>query len=269
VRSLSRVIPVVLLVATGACARRPRPVSAVSPAATPSGISQEEVARLWNRAMGDYTRGKWGKAATLFERLTLELPAGDSLVTVARFRLGECYFGQKNQLQAAREFRKVSDESPNAPLAPTALLRAGDAYADLWRRPELDNTYGETARSTYQELLNRYPDSPAAARARLQLAELEEMSARKEFKTAQYYFRLRAYDSAILYLKSIAASYPRAAVTPRVLLKLVDAYRRVGYAEDLQETCSYIWRFHPTTPGLSSSCPTPRDTIAAPATGTR
>ena len=59
-----------------------------------------------------------------------------------------------------REFRKVSDDTPNDPLAPEALLRAGDVYADLWRRPELDPSYGQTALATYQELLNRYPGAP-------------------------------------------------------------------------------------------------------------
>jgi outer membrane assembly lipoprotein YfiO len=265
----SRVTVIVMLMAMSACGRRPHPVATVSPAPTAGGIRQEEAMKLWNRAMEEYTRGKWAKAAELLERLTLELPVGDTLLSAAHFHLAECYFGQKNQLQAAREFRKVSDDSPNAPLAPDALLRAGDAYSDLWRRPELDNTYGETARSTYQELLNRYPDSPAAARARLRMADLEEMSARKEFKTAQYYFRLRAYDSAILYFKDIAASYPRASITPQVLLKLVDAYRRVGYAEDMRETCGYIRRFHPTTPGLDDSCPAPQDTTVAPAGGAK
>jgi outer membrane protein assembly factor BamD len=269
VHLLSRVTLALLLMGAAACGRKPRPVTAVSPAPTPGRLGQEEVATLWNRAMGEYTRGKWGKAATLFERLALELPIGDTLATTAHFRLAECYFGQKNQLQAAREFRKVSDDSPNAPLAPAALLRAGDAYRDLWRRPELDDTYGETARSTYQELLNRYPDTPAAAQARLRIGELEEMFARKEFKTAQYYYRLRAFDSAILYLKDIAATYPRASVTPLALLKLVAAYRRVGYAEDLQETCGYIRRFHPNTSGLESSCPAPQDSSAAPSAGTR
>ena len=252
-----------LLLGLAACGRKPRPVTGVSPAATPAGISREEVRSLWQRALRYYTAGRWGKAATLYERVTLELPLGDTLVTEAHFRLAECYFGQKNQLQAAREFRKVSDDSPNSRLAPEALLRAGDAYADLWRRPELDDTYGETARSTYQELLNRYPDSPAAARARLRIADLEEMFATKEFKTAQYYYRLRAYDSAILYLKDIAATYPRATITPRALLRLVDAYRAVGYAEDLQETCGYIRRFHPTTPGLDESCKVPKDSASA------
>jgi outer membrane protein assembly factor BamD len=262
---LSSRAALVALLATLACGHAPKPASQVTPVPTATGISRDELEKLWKRALGEYQRGRWGKAATLFERVTLELPAGDSLVTEAHFRLAECYFGQKNQLQAAREFRRVSDDSPNARLAPEALLRAGDAYADLWRRPELDDTYGQTARSTYQELLNRYPDAPAAGKARVRIAELEESFARKELKTAQYYYRLKAYDSAIIYLKDIAATYPRASVTPAALLKLVAAYRAVGYAEDLRETCGYIRRFHPTAPGVDGSCPVPRDSTAAPA----
>lgn len=217
--------------------------------------SRAEVDSLWAHAGRLYASGKWHKAAPLYERIGLEIPAGDTLAIEAQFRLGESYFGQGMQLQAARQFRKVSDDTPTSALAPTALLRAGDAYADLWRRPELDPTYGQTALATYQELLNRYPDSPVAARARMRIASLDESFAIKEYKAAQFYFRLKAYDSAILYLKDLAATYPRASVTPEALVVLVRAYKAVNYPEDLAETCGYIRRYHPTTHGVETFCP--------------
>jgi outer membrane protein assembly factor BamD len=261
-----KVLVVAALLGTVACGKGASPSTAVTPLT--ASASQEELRTLWQRANAEYTRGRWSKAAPLYERVTLEVPPGDTLAIAAHFRLAECYFGQKSQLQAAREFRKVSDDYPTSALAPDALLRAGDAYADLWRRPELDPTYGKTALGTYQELLSRYPDTPAAARARLRISELEEMFARKDYKTAIYYYRLKAYDSAILYLKDIAATYPRASVTPDVLMSLVRAYRAVNYPEDVVETCGYIRRYHPTTPGVDAACPVVRDTAAAPA-GTR
>ena len=255
----SRALLVALLV-LGGCGRGNQPRTPVPLNTEVSGAALDS---LWGRAMVKFTAGKWHDAATLFERVTLEVPATDTLAVAAHFRLAECYFAQKSQLQAAREFRRVSDDSPTSHLAPEALLRAGDAYADLWRRPELDPTYGQTALSTYQELLNRYPDAPAAPRARLQISQLEESFARKELRSAEYYFRLKAYDSAILYLKDLVATYPHAAVIPAALLKLVAAYRVVGYTEDLQETCGYIRRFHPTTQGLEQSCPAPVDSADA------
>lgn len=269
-RQAGAVVSVVALGSIG-CGRGAKPFTAPAPTPISATATPEEVQALWARASREYSRGRWSKAATLFERVTLEVPPGDTLATAAHFRLAECYFGQRQQLQAAREFRKVSDDAPTSHLAPEALLRAGDAYADLWRRPELDPTYGQTSLATYQELLNRYPDAPAAARARMRIADLEEMFARKDFKTATYYYRLKAYDSAILYLKDIAASYPRASITPDVLLTLVHAYQKVNYAEDVTETCSYIRRYHPNTPGVDQACPVGRDSTppAPPApTGT-
>ena len=132
----------------------------------------------------------------------------------------------------------------------------GDVYAELWRRPELDPTYGQTALATYQELLNRYPDSDAAKRAQLRITELNERFAYKTYKAAMFYFRLKAYDSAILYLKDLIATYPKAAVVPDALVKLVQAYKTLGYREDVQETCGYIRRFHPKAPGAGEVCPT-------------
>ena len=200
--------------------------------------------------------GKWGDAAKLVDRLLLEFPPGDSRIARAHYYLAEAYYAQGRHLEAAREFRKASDETPNDPIAPEALLRLGDVYSDLWRRPELDPTYGQTALATYQELLNRYPDVAAAKRAQVRINELNERFAYKAYRSALFYFRLKAYDSAILYLKDLVANYPKAAIVPEALVKLVQAYKTLGYREDVQETCGYIRRFHPRTPGAKEVCPT-------------
>jgi outer membrane protein assembly factor BamD len=210
---------------------------------------------LWREAEQAVRGGNWGDASKLLDRALLEFAPGDPRIPRAHFYLGEALFAQNRHLEAAREFRRTSDDTPNHPLAAEALLRLGDVYADLWRRPELDPTYGQTAVSTYQELLNRYPESTAAKRGQLRMTELNERFASKAYKAAMFYFRLKAYDSAILYLKDLVATYPRAAVVPQALVKLVQAYRALGYREDVQETCGYIRRFHPRAPDMRKVCP--------------
>ncbi len=236
------------------CARsHPTVATAVSPVAltaTPAAVDS-----LWHRAEAEFRTGKWDQAATDFERLGLEFTPGDSRRSRATFYLAESYLGQKNHLQATRTFRKVSDETPNDPLAAEALLRAGDAYAELWRRPELDPTYGQTALATYQELLNRYPDDRVAPRAKARIDQLQERFAFKTYRSALFYLRLKAYDSAILYLKNLAAAYPKASVAPAALVKLVEAYRLLGYKEDLVETCGYLRKYHPDAPQIDEVCP--------------
>ncbi len=125
---------------------------------TAQGASAEEVDALWKAAMEKVHRGKWGEALKQLDRALLEFGPGDPRTSQAHFYLGEAHFALGEHLEGVREFRHVSDDTPNDPLAPEALLRAGDAYADLWRRPELDPSYGQTSLATYQELLNRYPE---------------------------------------------------------------------------------------------------------------
>jgi outer membrane protein assembly factor BamD len=243
-----------LLLLAGCGGGRGRGNSAPAPVSA-TGASAATIDSLWHQAEQAVHHGKWGDAQKLLDRINLEFSPGDPRVGRAHYYLGEALFAQNRQLEAAREFRRASDETPNDPIAPEALLRLGDVYADLWRRPELDPTYGQTALSTYQELMNRYPGSSAAKRGQVRIAELNERFATKEFKAGMFYFRLKAYDSAILYLKDVVATYPKAAIVPEALVKLVQAYKALGYREDVQETCGYIRRFHPRAPQVGEVCP--------------
>ena len=244
--TLSRSMVLLGLAGVLACGRnRAESAPRLAPAAPDS---------LWNVAEQAFNRGKWGEAQKQFDLLAPLLTTTDPRYLRMHFFLGEILFAQGSQLQAVREFRRVADERPEDPLAPEALIRAGDSYADLWRRSELDPTYGETARTVYQEVVTRYPGSPAAARAGQRLAELTEKFAAKEYKSALFYFKFKAYDSAILMLRGVIANYPRSAVVPDALERLVRAYQILGYAEDVKETCAYIAQYHPDPAGPNRLC---------------
>ncbi len=246
-----------MLLGAAACGGAgPPPASTATPVARlAETASTAELDTLWAQAQSAVRRGKWNDALKHLDRAVLEFPPGDARVAQAHLFAGEAHFALGSHLQAAREFRKVSDDTPNDPLAAEALLRAGDVYADMWRKPELDPSYGQTALATYQELLNRYPEGSPAKRAQERIDDLQERFAVKEYKAALYYMRLKAYDSAILYLKDLVATYPRSSVAPDALIHLVRAYRTLGYQEDVQETCGYIRRFHARAPGVGKACP--------------
>jgi len=207
------------------------------------------------RAQDLIRRGDHRRALLVLQRLTFEFAPGQAEAAAARYYLAECYFQTGDRVQAAHDFRKVADEFPASEYAPLALLRAGDANLRLWRRAELDPTYGETALSIYQELAGRYPDTDAAARARPHVQRLQNQFAEKTYKNGMFYLRRKAYDSAIIYFKEVIATYPSATLAPDALLRLVDSYRAIGYKDELQETCAHLRRFYPQATGLAKSCP--------------
>jgi len=244
-----------MLAALAGCGHGGKDNPSVSPTPVAPSVDPDELDRLWNDGILEFRHGEWKHASEAFTKVVQEFPPGDPRVPQAHFYLGEVQFARGENLDAVREFRRISDEAPNDPLAPEALLRVGDAYADLWKRPELDPTYGTTALAAYNELLSRYPGTPAAERGQKKIAALQEWFATKQYKAALYYLRFKAYDSAILYLKDLVATYPRASIAPEALLHLIGAYQKLGYKEDVQETCGYLRRFHSNAPGVAEACP--------------
>jgi outer membrane protein assembly factor BamD len=218
------------------------------------------------RAMDLFHRGDFRRAQVLLQRASFELPPGSPELAQARYYMAESWFQLGDYVQAASEFRKVSDDFSTTEYAPLALLRAGDANLKLWHRPELDPSYGETALAIYQELSGRFPDSDAAARARAHVRRLENQFAEKTYKTGIFYLRRKAFDSAIIYFKDVIANYPTTQRAPDALLRLVDSYRAIGYKQELQETCDHLRRFYPNAAGLARTCPAAGDSTPAPST---
>ncbi len=217
--------------------------------------SPRTIDSLWQVGVGEFNNGHWGDARKAFDRVGTGLAATDPRYSRLRFFQAEIALAEGTELDAVRIFRRIADETPQDSLAPDALLRAGDAYAALWRNPELDPTYGQTALGVYQEVIARYPSSEAAKRAQLGVSELNEQFAFKEYRSALFYYKFKAYESAILMLRSVVADYPRAEIVPDALGKLVEAYQKLGYEEDLKEACGYIARFHPEPGGPIRLCP--------------
>ena len=207
------------------------------------------------KARAQFRSGNFGKALVSFRRLTYELGPSQPEMADVHYHLAECYYQTGDRVQAAHEFRQVADQYATSAYAPMALLRAGDANLRLWGKPELDPSYGETALAIYQELAGRYPGTDAAARAQMHVQQLREWFAQKDYKNGMFYFRRRAYDSAIIYFKDVIATYPGTSLVPDALMRLVDSYRVIGYGDELKETCTHLRRYFPQTEGLDKSCP--------------
>ncbi len=209
---------------------------------------------LFRASMREFRAGRFDKAQAGFQALTFNIGARDTLYPVARYYLAECYFGEGDFVTAAREFRRVADESPGHRLAPDALLRTADSYAKLWEKPELDPSNGQTAIATDQELAGRFPDAPAARVATARLRALNEKFAQKEMQNAVFYFRRNAFDSAILYFKDLIASYPSSSLVPDAYTYIVRSYRAIGYKDQEAEFCNALRQLYPNRADTRKYC---------------
>jgi outer membrane protein assembly factor BamD len=209
---------------------------------------------LYAESMRQFEARRWANAARGFERLTTELPARDPRLASVYFHLGSAQQRMGEYLTAAQTFQRVSESFPDDTLADDALFQAGRSYSALWRKPTLDAQHGHSAMNVYQTLVVLYPGSPLLSETQAEIARLEQMLATKDYEAGYHYFRLRAYDSAIIYFTDVIEKYPNAARTRSAYLRLLESYRAIRYTEDARELCTAMLARYPGDSEIAREC---------------
>jgi outer membrane protein assembly factor BamD len=214
---------------------------------------------LYEASAREYAKKKWDNAILGFERLTLDLPARDTLLSRAHWFLAMAHEQRGEHLLAATSFLRLAELFPDDSLADDALLAAGDAYAQMWRSPGLDPQYGNLAQMQYRLLGNIFPDSPLREKATQRAQSIDERLATKEYETGVYYTKRRAFDSAIISFKFVVKEYPNTQRVRDALMRMVDVYRRreLNYVEEAKETCTTLRLAYPADAEVAKLCPAP------------
>lgn len=219
---------------------------------------------LYAAATREFNARRWDNAVQAFERLTLDLPARDTLLPRAFWYLATAHARKGEHLLAAQGYSRLNQTFPDDTLADDAMLAEGREYAKMWRKPALDSQYGLTALGTYRSMLELYPDSPLAPQAGQGVQRLLEWLATKDYLTGMHYFRRKAPDSAILYFKDVVKNYPETARAREAYLRLVEVYRSINYRDDVRDTCATLQQKYPGDRDVRSLCGPQSTTVAQP-----
>ena len=219
---------------------------------------------LYQAGLREFQRKHWDNAVAAFEKLTLELPARDTLLPRSQYYLGQAHVHRGENLLAAQAFSRLVESFPDDSLADDALIESAEAYQRLWRKPVLDAQYGQTAIETYRTLLSLYPNSPLRDQATKGIAKLEEWMAAKDYNAGMFYLRRKAYDSAIIYFRDVTKSFPATDKARQAYLRLADAYKAIRYTADLADVCATLRQNYPTDRDVRSTCGGVPTTAATP-----
>ena len=134
------------------------------------GVAAEKAAGESEAAKKDYDEAwrlverKDFRAAIPRFRVFLKKYPNSDFADNAQYWLGECYYGLKEYDQAILEFDAVRRKYPKGDKVPAALLKHGFALAELGDKVD--------ARLILQELVDRFPQSEEAGRAKQRLKTL-------------------------------------------------------------------------------------------------
>ena len=213
------------------------------PKELPRDLPPDELYRI---GVDEYEDGDYDRAIEALQRFLFQDPSHPK-VDSAQFLIGESYYQQDQYLTAAAEFLRLAQNRPAGALADDARYRACQAYSELSPRPELDQEYTQEAIDECRSVVLLYPTSPFAAEANARIRELTDKLARKAYLNAQYYYKRKAYDSAIVYLEHLLEAYAGSAIEPEALLALYRSYMNVGFVQEAEATRNRLLRQHPNS----------------------
>jgi outer membrane protein assembly factor BamD len=229
-----RQIPIVLLsaLALGACG-----VRHVPPA-------QLEADVQYSRGMEAFEAGRHGRVVDFLQPFVIQ-HVGDPRVPEALFTLARAYGARREHVSAASEYQRLFTEFPNHRHALPSRLGACEAYAALSPRPQLDQEYTYAALMHCESIVTGFPGTAEAETARQHVAEMRHRLAQKAYETGMFYFRRRAFDASVIYFQRAVEEFPDTVVAPAALLRMHEAFTRIGYVEEAEEVRDRLLRDYP------------------------
>ena len=156
----------------------------------------------YNAAFEFFNKGKYGRAAELFESLSIAVSGQEREDTVLYY-WGLSNYRNKDYYTAETNFTSFLETFPRSPFAEEAsFLRVDCLYRSTYRW-DLDQMPTYKAISAMGEFIAEHPDSPHVAVCRRMIDDLGVRLDRKAYEDAKLYYHLEDYKAARVALRNV------------------------------------------------------------------
>jgi len=203
---------------------------------------------IWEAGEKALKKRDYEAARQHFKRIIEAFPQSEH-GPAARLAVGDAYFqegGTANHILSIGAYREFLTLYPSHPRSDYAQLQVAEAYYEQRNGPDRDQTPTQHALEEYQRLLDIFPTSPLAEKARARIAECRQSLARAEFLAGYFYQRTRrACRAAILRYEALLKDYPDYGRTDEVLFRLGECLLQVGRGPEALPHLARLLKDHP------------------------
>ncbi len=171
-----------------------------------SNIVTDDPQKAYLIAKAQYDKKDYLEAIDDFNMIKLRF-SGSSIIDKAAYYLGMSYYKREEYVLAVYEFENLLKSYPASSLAEDAKYMLGDCYYNLSPKYNLDQTYTRYAISELQSFIELYPKSRYTYDAEKKITSLKNKLALKIYKSAELYFNLSNYKSALIYYDNLLEEY--------------------------------------------------------------
>ena len=167
------------------------------------------------------------------------------LSMLAEMKIAETYYVSERYNEAASAFTDFLASHPNDPRAGIILYRLGLCYYNQILSADRDQTNTENALATFQQLLQRFPNSPNAQEAQNLIQRCKTRLAEHEVVVSSYYLKKKKYKPAIKRLEQLLSDFPDYYYRDEAFYYLGKAYFKTGQDDKTRQTFQLLFEQFP------------------------
>ena len=201
--------------------------------------TQKNAEQLAMDGMDQMREKDYGEAYKTFQQLRERYPYSKYAI-LAELKLGDAAFYNKKYADAAIAYEEFVRLHPRNEVVPYVLYQIGMCHFLAFSTIDRDQEETQFAMEAFQRVIQAFPKTEYAQRARKQLFECQKRIVAHEFYVGQFYYRQGEYASAKERLERISTNFPEAvkdlSYEDRIEVMLADCRKH-----DNEEKKSSIW----------------------------
>ncbi|MGV8073155.1 MAG: outer membrane protein assembly factor BamD [Syntrophobacteraceae bacterium] len=155
-------------------------------------------------AKKDYTG-----AIKAFQKLKEQYPYSKYSL-LAELKIGDAHFEKGEYSEAAVAYEEFARLHPRNEIVPFVLYQVGLCHFLSFSSIERDQSETQLAIEAFQRVMQAFPESEYAGKARKQLLECQKRIVAHEYYVGEFYHKQKRYRSAKQRLEKISKDYPQA-----------------------------------------------------------
>lgn len=217
------------------------------------------VDRLYAEAKGALEAGYYSKAVEYYEFLETRFPFG-VYGQQALLDLAFAYYKTEefdSAISACDRFIRLYPQNPHVDYAyylkGLVNFNRGRGLTERFLPIDLSQRDPSSALQSFrdfEDLLEKFPDSPYAADTQKRMVYLRNILAQHEVNVANYYMRRGAYVAAANRARYVIETYPRTPAVPDALVLMAKAYKVLEMDDLSNDAIRVLELNYPNHPGI-------------------
>jgi outer membrane protein assembly factor BamD len=179
--------------------------------------------KLWSEADQAFSDEAWELSVDRYKAVLDQYPF-DARAEEAELRIAQSYYLSRRYPEAISAFGDFERMHPTSPSLAQVEYQLGMAYLLQATTSDRDQQAHSNALTYFRNVVDRFPRSPWAERARLRMRECRESLAQHEYGVARYYLRQGNLLAAESRLRSLLVDYPDSDATAQALYMFAGSY---------------------------------------------